>query len=202
MKRSEIQELQVRIAGWAAVGPARVYIAVDGFFGPRTEGALRRFQLAYGLKPDAIVGPATSQVLAALEAADQSTTHFRWAEFVSHDGSCFSAGKVRPARVRQNIRQQMYKLEALRKKAGDLPMRVSSAFRSQPHNLAIAGADNSQHMYGIAVDVRVPGVASHQLAELAKSCGFSGIRAYSTNAHAHLDSRVQFAYGAQRWWWP
>ena len=105
-------------------------------------------------------------------------------------------------RVRENVRRQMYKLEALRKKAGDRPMRVSSGFRSVRHNAAIKGEENSQHMYGIAADVRVPGVDSRRLAELARSCGFSGVKAYTTDAFDHLDSRREYAYGAQRWWWP
>ena len=202
MNRSEIRELQVRIAGWAAAGPAKVYLAVDGVFGPKTKVALKRFQRAYGLAQDGVVRPATVKVLARLEAADESTVHFRWAEFVSHDGSCFAGGKVGAARVRQNVRRQMYKLEALRKKAGDFPMRVASGFRSVHHNAAIGGEKNSQHMYGIAADIYVPLVDSGRLAELAKSCGFSGVKAYGSFAHVHLDSRVEYTYRAQRWWWP
>ena len=202
MTRTQVRELQVRIAGWAATSPRKVYLSIDGVLGPKTTAALKRFQQAYGLITDGIAGPVVWRALYALERADGSTIHFRWSEFVSHDGSCFAGGKVRPARVRENVRRTMYKLEALRKKAGHYPMRVNSGFRSVRHNAAIRGEKNSQHIYGIAADVRVPAVDSHRLAELAKSCGFSGVKAYGPNTHVHLDSRIEYAYGALRWWWP
>jgi peptidoglycan hydrolase-like protein with peptidoglycan-binding domain/DNA invertase Pin-like site-specific DNA recombinase len=46
----------LRRLGWQP-GP------VDGFYGPRTQGAVTRFQAASGLTPDGIVGPGTRQAL-------------------------------------------------------------------------------------------------------------------------------------------
>lgn len=195
MNRADTRELQIRIAGWAAGSPRKAYLSIDGVFGPKTKAALRRFQDAYLLTVDGIVGPQTAYALNALEQPDGSTQHFQWANFVSHDGACFTGGHVRPARVRENVRRQMHKLEALRKKLDDHPMRVLSGFRSIPHNAAEAGAKDSQHTYGRAVDIHVPAHSAFDVALLAKTCGFKGIKPYGSTSYIHLDD------DPDRWWW-
>jgi peptidoglycan hydrolase-like protein with peptidoglycan-binding domain len=54
----DVAALQFRLAwrGWPSG-------ALDGHFGPRTEGALRRFQRWAGLVPDGVLGPATVRAL-------------------------------------------------------------------------------------------------------------------------------------------
>jgi peptidoglycan hydrolase-like protein with peptidoglycan-binding domain len=42
---------------------AKVGVAADGIFGPKTEAAVRAFQSAHGLDPDGIVGPKTWRAL-------------------------------------------------------------------------------------------------------------------------------------------
>ena len=37
-------------------------------------------------------------------------------------------------------------------------------------------------------------------ARIAETCGFSGLESYE-HSWQHVDSRVQYAYGAQSWWW-
>jgi peptidoglycan hydrolase-like protein with peptidoglycan-binding domain/anti-sigma regulatory factor (Ser/Thr protein kinase) len=46
---------------------------IDGFFGPLTEGALRRLQAAAGLAPDGVLGPLTSKQLARSALARHRT---------------------------------------------------------------------------------------------------------------------------------
>jgi len=54
----DVRALQRRLRhGGFAPGP------IDGFFGPFTEGALRRLQAAAGLAPDGVLGPATYKAL-------------------------------------------------------------------------------------------------------------------------------------------
>ncbi|NOK57924.1 MAG: DUF882 domain-containing protein [Chloroflexi bacterium AL-W] len=200
MQGSAVKELQIRIAGWAADSPSRTFLELDGDFGSQTEAAVRRFQRAYGLQVDGRVGPQTQAQLNRMEESDRSTINFDWSEFYSKDGSGFRGGKVSEATVRENIRRLMWKLEALRKKAGNNSVNINSGFRSIAHNSRVGGSSNSQHMYGLAADIRVTGQSPSQVQSYAKTCGFSGIIRYST--FVHVDSRIEYPYGSQQWWWP
>lgn len=196
-------QIQVAVAGWAADSPTRTFVKVDGKFGPQTEAAIKRFQAGYNLKVDGIVGPQTTVAIRALGDPDWSTKHFGWSEFDSY-GS-FTGGKTHA--VQANILYLMLKLEAVRVKGGNRALLVNfgdhrgRGFRSIEHNTDIGGAQNSQHMYGIAADINIVGLTPAQLAAICKTCGFSGVKAYS--GHVHVDSRMEYPYGSNTsWWWP
>lgn len=196
---ADVRELQIRVAGWAADSPSQTYVAVDGVFGAGTEAAVKRFQRAYGLTADGIVGPQTQAKLNALEASDGSTVNFNWSEFHSKDGSGFSGGKVGSATVKENVRRMMYKLEAVRKKAGNSPVIINSGFRSVSHNSRVGGASNSMHMYGVAADIKINGKTPTQVRSIVRTSGFSG--SYAESTYNHIDSRIEYNYGSKFWYW-
>lgn len=90
-------------------------------------------------------------------------------------------------------------LHAVRRRLGtEQPFHVVSGYRSPETNamLAAAGrgvAPNSLHMYGMAIDVRLPGIRLAQLRRAAWNLQRGGVGYYSRSNFVHLDTgRVRF----------
>jgi zinc D-Ala-D-Ala carboxypeptidase len=202
MRGRDVRQLQIRVAGWAASGR---YLAVDGIFGNGTKAAVRRFQAGYGLGVDGVAGAETFRKIYGLQDNDCTPIHFTYSEF---DNGCgiggFEGGRVSAATAKRNALRQMWKAEALRRKLGDRPLYVSSAFRSVSCNRRTGGSANSQHMYGTAADLTgSPSLC--RIVRKARTTGHSGILGPGYpghGGHIHLDSRAErglgFAWRAPR----
>lgn len=80
-------------------------------------------------------------------------------------------------------------LDQLREIVG-VPLYVSSGFRCEVHNRNVGGVSNSQHLYGIAVDLLVPeGFTVDELADWCEYVGFDGIGRYYDEGFVHVDTR-------------
>lgn len=66
---------------------------------------------------------------------------------------------------------------------------INSGYRCSWHNAQVGGVKNSYHVQGMAADLKVEGVESARLAELAEQVGFTGIGIYPT--FIHVDVRDQ-----------
>mgnify|MGYP000205357197 FL=1 len=89
----------------------------------------------------------------------------------------------------------MQVLQAIRDHFG-APVVITSGYRTAAHNRAVGGAVYSQHQYGRAADIRVPGVPVEQLAAYAETLlpGTGGIGRYPPRAGravgwVHVDTR-------------
>ena len=210
-----VKRLQVRVAGWF---PERdqTRFHIDGAFGGQTAKAVERFERHYGITgANGAAGPATFTVLDRLGDGNGSTRHFEWSEFdQNHNSSCsaqanayagtFKGGQVSPKRTKRNVRRLMWRLEALRAKAGGEPIGINSGFRSVTYNSCIGGASASQHLYGNAADNRVAGISNRKARRIARRSQFHGISCYSSTTHNHFDLRLENSAlpSAQNWWWP
>ncbi len=87
----------------------------------------------------------------------------------------------------------------LRQRAGvDGPYHLISAFRSPETNEMLRAqgrgvAKNSLHMAGKAIDIRLPGVPTARLRELARELGVGGVGFYANSDFIHVDTgRVRY----------
>lgn len=192
----DVRQLQIRVAGWPGYRSA---LAIDGVYGPETAAAVRRFQIAYGLKVDGIAGPQTFGKLYQLQDGDCTPIHFSFSEMDNGcGGSGWSGGPLSPAATRENALKTMWKLEALRHSLNDHPLIVTSGFRSRSCNTQVGGASNSQHLYGKAADVISYQVSLCGIAREARDHGFTGLLGPGYPGHSnhiHLDSRADAGSG-------
>ncbi|MFG3318007.1 D-Ala-D-Ala carboxypeptidase family metallohydrolase [Streptomyces sp. NPDC048171] len=166
----DVTQLQIRVAGWVTSGERLSY---DGQYGARTTAAVKKFQSAYGLAADGVAGPATFSKIYSLQDADCTPVHFSYAE-LNKCNSDWSGGAVSAATAKSNALKTMWKLEAMRHALGDVPITISSGFRSRACNNAVGGSATSRHLYGDAADLT--GSPSFcRLAQQSRTHGFSEI---------------------------
>jgi hypothetical protein len=100
--------------------------------------------------------------------------------FVSKEFACHHCGETKV-----NI-ELIIALEKLRSLV-NAPIVITSGYRCPLHNKVVGGARNSQHKYGNAVDIKIKGYSPAQVARLAKKCGFTWTKTYSS--WTHIDVR-------------
>lgn len=117
---------------------------------------------------------------------DYPKSEWRWPSFSPREMACRGTGRLLIAP------DAMDKLQALRTKIGK-PMIVNSAYRSPEHNRAVGGAKNSNHMQGVAFDVRMDNHDPSEYIAAALSVGFKGIGTYPKQGFVHVDVRANRA---------
>lgn len=87
-------------------------------------------------------------------------------------------------------------LELLRKELGDKPIIITSGYRTPTHNAKVGGAKYSYHMRGMAVDIKVNGKTSKEVAKaLDKLVGGCGIIVYESWVHFDVRDGKKYRKG-------
>lgn len=133
-------------------------IGVDGLAGAETDKALRH-AVAYGM-PEDVVASGEQPIADKMSAtADwwKDIRYFTRAEFKCKCGGRFCNGY--PAEMQQTV---VKIADAARAHFGK-PAHVVSGLRCQQWNAHEKGVENSQHMYGEAIDLYIEGVPAETL---------------------------------------
>ena len=67
-------------------------------------------------------------------------------------------------------------------------IQIISAYRSPRTNARIRAARNSYHIRGQAVDLRIPGISTHAIREVAKTLRVGGVGYYPRSRFVHVDT--------------
>ena len=126
---------------------------IDGIWGPQSQMALEMFRNAYG------VGESVEEALRKAVAEDNWWNHIRF--FTPEEFAC-KCGKYCNGYPNAMQRRVVELADGARAHFGK-PGIVVSGLRCQAHNIAVGGVENSQHMYGEAVDLRIQGVTAKNL---------------------------------------
>jgi hypothetical protein len=97
-------------------------------------------------------------VVGGADDNDKLSPHFHLKHFTSKDGAKM------PADVLANLKELCRNLEIIREYFGNKPIEVTSGYRSKKHNNNTKGAaDDSQHIYGRAADIKIQGYTPEQM---------------------------------------
>ena len=176
-------------------------ITVDGIWGPGSEQATRDFQKAEGLEADGIPGKLTQAALLDAVAngrfkqastqpeTGDGTQPLWWQDiryFTRDEFRCKCGGKYCNGFPAEPQEGMVRAIDNVREHFGKA-FTPNSGVRCPTHNANVGGVSTSRHLYGKAVDFRVPGkTAAQVLAYLATLPGLGYCYAIDAD-NVHMD---------------
>ena len=156
----------------------------NGFAG---DGRNIPFYIVVHLKPEQDPEPKGEKPMVevnvyslAKEGGKYLTKNFQVKEFACKDGSD-------PVFIAQTLPMVC---QYIRTRVGK-SITINSAYRTTEHNKSVCGVDDSQHLYGCAVDLKTPaGWTPAKLAEIAREImpNWGGVGVYSWGIHVDVRS--------------
>ena len=144
-------------------------LSVDGIIGTATISAIKSFQKKKGLTQDGIAGANTIKALGGSSASSlinwEKVKYFKKSEFKCQCGGKYCNGY--PADISPKL---IDILEKLRTYFGK-PITITSGLRCKKHNAEVGGVSNSQHQYGKAADIYIPGIDKAKIKAKAYELG-------------------------------
>ena len=173
---------------------------VDGIWGKKSEAATRKLQHGLGITEDGVFGDGTLRValdqIATGEPPKNVTdinvgnkTGTFWDEieyFTREEFRCQCGGRYCDGFPHEPKEAMVRLADGARRHFGK-PAAVISGLRDPQHNANEGGVDDSQHIYGEACDIQIPGISANTL--LAWFQSQPGVRyAYAINGtNVHFD---------------
>jgi len=127
-----------------------------------------------------------------MKPTEYLTPNFQYNEFFSGDVRKGARSIEPPSKYFADIQRMADDLQIVRDYIGS-PIIITSAYRTPDWNRRVGGVKNSYHTQGIAVDVRVNGMAPYDLAVyIAKLTEFNGYGINIKKNFVHVDYRDKF----------
>ena len=176
-------------------------LEIDGNWGPASQEATLDFQrTTSGLARDGVYGNETHKaVISAVAngkfkkiAAKAETSGDFWDEIEYFDRDefrCTCNGKYCNGFPVEPDENMVRIVDQIRKHFGK-PFTPNSSVRCKKRNAEVDGASNSQHLYGTAADISVPGVSPKAVAKYAETLlpNTGGIGIYPWGIHVDVRS--------------
>jgi peptidoglycan hydrolase-like protein with peptidoglycan-binding domain len=192
--------------------------ALDGIFGPITEGAVKAFRKEAGLPVKGIADLQMFEQLFKRTGMFPGTEHFDFAKEFDRPHRPEKAKYWTPCPVLYyaNTQELFFRLEKLRAElnrlyAGEgqeVKILIRSGYRGPAYNRACNGAKKSRHLFGEAADLYAVRVSNdgtradhvpncYQIGKVIEVLLSKGGRGHGSNSNNHYDIRP----GLARWWY-
>jgi hypothetical protein len=128
-----------------------------------------------------------------------SSPHFSNSELKCHGLTCSLVSHGTPCNLNEVQQILLDALEQFRLTSGSKSVIIDDAYRCPRHNTEVGGVLDSEHVRGIAADIRIEGLSGAELAVIGMECPLiTAIGRDDYRNYIHIDTRIM-ARGHALW---